>query len=137
MNRLRSSIRVHKKCKLINRWAIRLYVGLLGWFYFLLQWRFLDENILFLMGIGSIILNIYLIKYFINCSCSASDLTIPFVNKPDVNPDRFWLHLKQLHSGVFCIQGVTLKERRRWYVLFYKAHYRSAKVKYMALKYVP
>lgn len=63
----------------------------------------MKRSILFLMVIGSIVLNIYFNKYLIKCSCSASDLTIPFVNKPDINPDRIWLHLKQSSIQAFFV----------------------------------
>lgn len=62
----------------------------------------MKRTILFLMVIGSIVLNIYFIKYFIKCSCNVSDLTIPFV-KLDINPDRIWLHLKQSSIQAFFV----------------------------------
>lgn len=70
-------------------------MGLLSWFYFLLQWVFLDENDNIVSNGDQQYCSKDLLKDFIKCSCSASDLTILFVNKPDVNPDKFWLHLKQ------------------------------------------
>lgn len=97
----------------------------------------MERTILFLTAVGSIGLNIYLIKYFIKCSCSASDLTIPFVNKPDVNPDRIWLHLKQSSiQACFVFREQPWKKGGDGMCCFYKAHYRAAKVKGMALKYL-
>ena len=75
-NRLRSNIWILNKCKLLNRWAKRLHVTLLSWFYLLFQCFFwLKRTVSLVMETGGIVLNIYFIQYH---SCSASAFAIPF-----------------------------------------------------------
>lgn len=69
----------------------------------LTQMGFLDEKNYIVSNGDQQYYSKYLLKYFIKCSCSTSDLNIPFVNEPDVNPEKIWLHLKQSSIQAFFV----------------------------------